>query len=515
MEPGVQTCEETLSTGARLVPRHRLAAGADPAPPRPRGALRLRLPDAAHADVKSLDGPSGAEADFTDLHAWAEVYVPGAGWIGLDPTSGLFAGEGHIPLACTPDPSSAAPVTGDTDECEVEFDYANRVSRVREDPRVTKPYTEEQWQRDRRARPPRRRRSAARRRAPDDGRRADLRVDRRHGGRGVEHRRARPDQAPARRRPALPLAANASRRAACCTTVRASGIPGEALPRWALSCFWRDDGSRAVARRRAARRRVAQPRLRPRAGGTVHRAFSLRTSASIRVSSCPGTRTSSTTSGRRARCRSTSTRCSADLDDPGGTLAPRRAAAARSRHGHRLRAAARLASDGGRRRLLAQRPLGVPARAHVPDSGRLADGLPAAARLAAVGPARASASRRSSAASSRRGRRSATARRPLDRTRAREVEQHPRIASLESSTAFDARASPLGGTRPHRALRRAARRQALRLPAAGHRTSSTTSICSPASRRRRPSWRCRCCSKATSRRATRACGASRSRPTPA
>ncbi len=194
------------------------------------------------ADEKPLEGPAGPEADFTDLHAWTEVFLPGAGWVGLDPTSGLLTGEGHIPLAATPDPRSAAPITGATSVCEVEFSYDNIVRRVHEDPRVTLPYDDDQWT------------------AIDDlGRRIDERlvagdVRLTMGGeptfvstldRESPEWRTRAD-GPAKRQLAAELTTRLHDRFAPGGLVhhgQGKWYPGEPLPRWQKAIVWRKDGA--------------------------------------------------------------------------------------------------------------------------------------------------------------------------------------------------------------------------------------------------------------------------------
>jgi uncharacterized protein (DUF2126 family)/transglutaminase-like putative cysteine protease len=241
LEAGVQTCEETLGlrsgscrdSGWLLVQvlRHlglaaRFASGY---------LIQLK------ADQKALDGPSGTEHDFTDLHAWAEVFIPGAGWVGLDPTSGLFAGEGHIPLCCTPDPVSAAPVTGLTDVCNVTFNFKNEVVRIHEDPRVTKPYTEEQWATI----------IALGNKVDEDFQRGDIRLT--MGGEptfvSVDDMEAKEwntgADGPQKRKLGVDLIKRLKNVFAPKGYIhkgQGKWYPGEPLPRWQYSAYWRNDG---------------------------------------------------------------------------------------------------------------------------------------------------------------------------------------------------------------------------------------------------------------------------------
>jgi hypothetical protein len=296
MEPGIQTCEETLTkrTGScrdsafvlvQLLRHLGFAA-------RFTSGYLIQL----KPDEKPLDGPAGAVEDFTDLHAWTEVYLPGAGWIGLDPTSGLLAGEGHIPLACTPNPQSAAPISGALEPCETEFQFAMQVTRVQEEPRVTKPYSEEQWARiEALGREVDRQLVSRDVRLTMGGEPTFVSID---DMQGEEWRTAA--MGPHKRRLGHDLLLRLRRRFAPGGLLhlgQGKWYPGEPLPRWAFRCgatlrCWRTTTSTTGTR--PPTRNVSCKRSRV--------AWAWKTPTCSRP-----TRTRSTTSGKSSSCRTTST----------------------------------------------------------------------------------------------------------------------------------------------------------------------------------------------------------------
>jgi uncharacterized protein (DUF2126 family)/transglutaminase-like putative cysteine protease len=237
IEPGIQSCEQTLEkrsgscrdTAWLLVQVLRHVGFAS------------RFASGYLIQLAPANGSEGISKDTADLHAWAEVFLPGAGWIGLDPTSGLFAGEGHIPLACTPEAPDASPITGTTEPSRVDFAYSMSVRRVKEPRLHSIPRSDEQWARV----------ETVAHQIDADLAAQDVRLT--MGGEPTFVGIDEPDSpewngdalGPLKRNRAVSLIRRLRDQIAPGALLhfgQGKWYPGEPLPRWAMSCYWRVDG---------------------------------------------------------------------------------------------------------------------------------------------------------------------------------------------------------------------------------------------------------------------------------
>ena len=124
-EPGIQSCERTLELGSGSC----RDSGWLLAQALRRFGIATRF---VSGYLVQLAREGRDEGDSVALHAWCDAYVPGAGWIGLDATSGLLAAQYHIPLAVAATPGPTAPVQGYADASESRLTYEMHVRRCGE-----------------------------------------------------------------------------------------------------------------------------------------------------------------------------------------------------------------------------------------------------------------------------------------------------------------------------------------------------------------------------------------------
>ena len=391
MEPGVFEPEETLERGhgscrdfawllVQLLRNLGLAA-------RFVSGYSIQL----KADEKPVVGPAGVESDATDLHAWAEVYLPGAGWVGLDATSGLLAAKGTSLWRARPIPSGAAPITGsfdwhkrhEDDKVKESFAFAMKVMRVREDRRASPCPTA------RTLGTPSIRCGKAVERALEAG---DVRLTMggeptfvaggRSRGRRVEHRRARAHQAQVRERAPTPALPAVHTRWLAARRARASGTPASLCLAGRSLATSAKTASPSGATLCSCEGEQKGDRYRPRRAHASWRR-SPRRWASKRGWPIPASRTPGTTSGESVGCRSTSIRSTPSSKTSSSARVSR---ACSSRDLPRSSATrCRCGACGTERPRVESGQWFVRDRAHVPVAGRLADGLRVAARRSAVG----------------------------------------------------------------------------------------------------------------------------------